>query len=398
MKCPHRIEPHQIQGLDYIHIFPVIQWLVKKVIETRAEMGDYIRKFSESQFNKHLTLPQDAEAKARLPQAVDSLSTVKVRARRCRMWSCDDDEEEEENDDDDDDDVGECVCVCVCVCSYSVSASLQESYKARRRFRQPQAASTRLERERADEENRIQTTLLEYGHRYRIGREEQTEKKKKKKDDDGQDNKEAQEEVCWHSPRVLRCPHLPHGTQAARIAALMGTLSAAEEADLGDNWRDAVGVSGDAIKEMMDRYKELQSKMESADQSGLAAHKRQVGMLEKQLAAREKRKTEVCAPPAFPDACCLVCSQSLVDTQMEQAATDLQAQLDAMNEALRKATNANRRIDREMAKFDEMETEENKSVIAQLRALINMNEKLRQQEAEFKRSCRVRTTRLTRTV
>ena len=25
MKCPHRIEPHQIQGLDFIHIFPVIQ-------------------------------------------------------------------------------------------------------------------------------------------------------------------------------------------------------------------------------------------------------------------------------------------------------------------------------------------------------------------------------------
>ena len=25
MKCPHRLEPHQIQGLDFISIFPVIQ-------------------------------------------------------------------------------------------------------------------------------------------------------------------------------------------------------------------------------------------------------------------------------------------------------------------------------------------------------------------------------------
>ena len=25
MKCPHRLEPHQIQGLDFINIFPVIQ-------------------------------------------------------------------------------------------------------------------------------------------------------------------------------------------------------------------------------------------------------------------------------------------------------------------------------------------------------------------------------------
>ncbi|CAB1328820.1 unnamed protein product [Coregonus sp. 'balchen'] len=40
MKCPHRLEPHQIQGLDFIHIFPVIQWLVKRAIETREEMGD----------------------------------------------------------------------------------------------------------------------------------------------------------------------------------------------------------------------------------------------------------------------------------------------------------------------------------------------------------------------
>lgn len=25
MNCPHRIEPHQIQGLDCIHIFPVVK-------------------------------------------------------------------------------------------------------------------------------------------------------------------------------------------------------------------------------------------------------------------------------------------------------------------------------------------------------------------------------------
>ena len=25
MKCPHRLEPHQVQGLDFIHIYPVVQ-------------------------------------------------------------------------------------------------------------------------------------------------------------------------------------------------------------------------------------------------------------------------------------------------------------------------------------------------------------------------------------
>ena len=62
MKCPHAIEPHQIQGLDFIHIFPVIQWLVKKSIETRAEMGDLNRSFALSQFMKIDTeKPSEAE-------------------------------------------------------------------------------------------------------------------------------------------------------------------------------------------------------------------------------------------------------------------------------------------------------------------------------------------------
>lgn len=58
MKCPHRIEPHQIQGLDFIHIYPVVQWLVKRAVETKEEMGDYIRAFSVSQFNKNHKTPE----------------------------------------------------------------------------------------------------------------------------------------------------------------------------------------------------------------------------------------------------------------------------------------------------------------------------------------------------
>ena len=31
MKCPHRIEPHQIQGLDFIHIYPVVQVILNVI-------------------------------------------------------------------------------------------------------------------------------------------------------------------------------------------------------------------------------------------------------------------------------------------------------------------------------------------------------------------------------
>ena len=35
MDCPYKIQPHQIQGLDFGAIQPVIKWLLTFVIETR---------------------------------------------------------------------------------------------------------------------------------------------------------------------------------------------------------------------------------------------------------------------------------------------------------------------------------------------------------------------------
>ncbi|XP_015185937.1 PREDICTED: coiled-coil domain-containing protein 93 isoform X1 [Polistes dominula] len=52
MKCPYHIEPHQIQGLDCIHIFPVIQWLIKRSMEMRKEMAGFVRSLALNQFNK----------------------------------------------------------------------------------------------------------------------------------------------------------------------------------------------------------------------------------------------------------------------------------------------------------------------------------------------------------
>ncbi|XP_066590902.1 coiled-coil domain-containing protein 93 isoform X2 [Prorops nasuta] len=59
MNCPHRIEPHQIQGLDSIHIFPVIQWLVKRSMEMRKETAGFLRDFAINQFNKRHCFSED---------------------------------------------------------------------------------------------------------------------------------------------------------------------------------------------------------------------------------------------------------------------------------------------------------------------------------------------------
>ena len=46
MGCPAPLQAHQIQGLDYPALFPVVQWLVKRVIATREEFGDQRRSFA----------------------------------------------------------------------------------------------------------------------------------------------------------------------------------------------------------------------------------------------------------------------------------------------------------------------------------------------------------------
>lgn len=43
MKCPFALEPHQIQGLDFIGIYPVIQFLVKQSVYLRNEKAERLK-------------------------------------------------------------------------------------------------------------------------------------------------------------------------------------------------------------------------------------------------------------------------------------------------------------------------------------------------------------------
>nr|XP_022918328.1 coiled-coil domain-containing protein 93 isoform X1 [Onthophagus taurus] len=63
MKCSHKIEPHQIQGLDFIHIFPVVQWLVKKSMEFRKDHAEFVRLYAVNQFNKTFNVEKSKNKK-----------------------------------------------------------------------------------------------------------------------------------------------------------------------------------------------------------------------------------------------------------------------------------------------------------------------------------------------
>lgn len=65
MKCRIPLQAHQIQGLDYAAIFPVVQWLVKRAYEFREEIADAMRRLSTSQCDEHFTLRADADVAMR---------------------------------------------------------------------------------------------------------------------------------------------------------------------------------------------------------------------------------------------------------------------------------------------------------------------------------------------
>nr|XP_044625010.1 coiled-coil domain-containing protein 93-like isoform X2 [Equus asinus] len=86
------------------------QWLVKRAIETKEEMGDYIRSYSVSQFQKTYSLPEDDDFLKRKEKAVKTV------------------------------------------------VDLSDVYKPHRKYKRQQGAEELL-----DEESQIHATLLEYG-------------------------------------------------------------------------------------------------------------------------------------------------------------------------------------------------------------------------------------------
>ncbi|KAL3284946.1 hypothetical protein HHI36_019077 [Cryptolaemus montrouzieri] len=83
LQCPHLIEPHQIQGLDFIHIFPVIQWLVKRSLEFRTDTSDFVYSYALSQFEKDF--PQHLELSEKQKKLLGNVKTVNEIYRPCRV-------------------------------------------------------------------------------------------------------------------------------------------------------------------------------------------------------------------------------------------------------------------------------------------------------------------------
>ncbi|KAA8588450.1 hypothetical protein FQN60_001644 [Etheostoma spectabile] len=210
MKCPHRLEPHQIQGLDFIHIFPVIQWLVKRAIETREEMGDYVRAYSISQFQKTHSLPEDEEFHQRKDKAVRAVLDV------------------------------------------------LEVYKPQRKYRRQRDAGELL-----DEESRVHSTLLEYGRRYGFSKQSKQDKVDERKASLASGSQaappgmaEVSEEEDLQAAEEMRIKTLM--TSMAAMANEEGKLTASAVGQI-------VGLQSEEIKQIASEYAEKQSELSSEE-------------------------------------------------------------------------------------------------------------------------------------
>ncbi|XP_033842227.1 coiled-coil domain-containing protein 93 isoform X2 [Periophthalmus magnuspinnatus] len=263
MKCPHRLEPHQIQGLDFIHIYPVIQWLVKRAIETREEMGDYIRAYSISQFNKTHKLPEDVEFEQRKGKAVKTVLEV------------------------------------------------LDVYKPQRKYRRQRDAA-----DLTDEESRVQSTLLEYGRRYGFSKQTKQDKVDGQKTVSGvsPSGADMSEEQDLQEVEEMRIKTLM--TNMAAMAIEEGKLTASAVGQI-------VGLQSEEIKQIASEYKEKQSELSSEELSErygpLQQHRRAVASLHKQIQQRSKALEELQAKHEEAKASCDEAKRKLTEVTEESS-------------------------------------------------------------------------------
>ncbi|XP_044525852.1 coiled-coil domain-containing protein 93 isoform X2 [Gracilinanus agilis] len=317
MKCPHRLEPHQIQGLDFIHIFPVVQWLVKRAIETREEMGDYIRSYSISQFQKTYSLPEDDDFLQRKEKSIKTVTDI------------------------------------------------FDVYKPRRKYRRQKGAEELL-----DEESRVHTTLLEYGRRYGLSRQDKTEK--------AEDKKTALSSGFSGSGKSLDEDEL-QAAEERHIETLMTKMAAmaTDESRLtASTVGQIVGLRSEEIKQIVSEYAEkVRSELlaeSSPEKLGVAQqHRRKVASLNKQIQQKTKLLEELQAKCA-----------------------DLQMKYDEAKTKLSEVKSYSEKLDQELAALEKIEAQADPSILQNLRALVAMNENLKSQEQEFKAHCREEMARL----
>nr|CAB3228779.1 coiled-coil domain-containing protein 93-like [Phallusia mammillata] len=334
MKCPHPIEPHQIQGLDFKSIFLVIQWLVKKVIETREEMGDHIREFSISQFNKHHKMPQDIQLEARKDTIRDAVDTLHDFYRPVRKYT------------------------------HSDKAAL------------------------STEEAKVSSTLLEYGRKLNV------QKRKSKEQEDkmvpASQKVTVKEELDATFSKISvkndQGETVDDEEEAIRIAqektlqAVMGGMSAMSGREI--EGKLASKVIGSIVEMQSHEIKEISTiyAQKKAEIKAAVVNKPKTA---EQIHLETVEKLKVKMDDAQEKADEIITEAKKIKQENDEVVSELE-----------EARKRKSEFDEKMKELDEIEQNADKGILQKLRSLVAMNENLKQQEAQFKQQCKEEASQL----
>lgn len=216
---------------------------------------------------------------------------------------------------------------------------------------------------------------MEYGWQYGFSKEQRDKEKEQ-----AEKKKAAAAAVPGKMQPVSTGEEDEYIVEQKRLKSLLKGMSAME-GNKGSLSSSAVGsivgLQSDEISQIASEYAErqaeLQGNMEARGErmGGEQAHKRMVASLEKQIAVQEKKLEQV-----------------------QEKHNKLQETLSEAEEQLSQAVARGERISEEMEKFNQMESEENASILQKLRSIVAMNENLKKQEQQFRSHCKEEMARL----
>ncbi|KAK5611389.1 Coiled-coil domain-containing protein 93 [Crenichthys baileyi] len=240
-----------------------------------------------------------------------------------------------------------------------------EVYKPERKYRRQRDAGLLL-----DEESRVHSTLLEYGRRYGLSKQ-------------CKQNKEDEGNVCGSHVMPAGIVEMleEDNLQAAeemRIKTLMTSMAVMAIGE-GKLTASAVGqiveLQSEEIKLIASEYAEKQLEFSSEERlvrfGPLQQHRRAVASLNKQIQQKAKQLEELKVKHAEVKACNEEAKRSLLEAKEHSV-----------------------KLESEMKSLKEMEEQADSGLIEKLRALVMMNENLKQQEQQFRTHCREEMARL----
>lgn len=334
MKCKAELLPHQIQGLDFGKLFPVIKWLVQQVYDFREEHGDMIRDYSMHHFRKY----------------GDSVADVEHEAAYVH--------------------------------------SLSSTYQRQRVLRRPMDMWEGTMKER----QMIQTCLLEFGERTgmalsQLGAEEDDEsdgadtkrskRKKKKKGQAGFDRATQRRFADLQKAEKKRMEEegrMQAENEEKLLQILAGTTDEAESSVRGKDVGRLVSNQGEALKAASEKYtadaeatrKLIESREPHTRRGKAAAFKRRKAALERQIAMKEK-----------------------MATMMHKRVQMITSRAEAIEKQIAKSRAHNKKVQGAIDKLAALESKsEFKEDLAKLRKFVLLNESLKKQEKTFKASCK----------